>query len=184
MRDEEADRRASAIAIRSAFCSAIAFGTSSPSDDAEVREDDEREHECDTARRGSSEIAREERLADGAEGDPEDRDPDLHRSDEANRVVHQVERRPRAAPALRPRAPPAAPRRAVTSAYSAATKTAFPSTSRRTRAIRAASLTPQPATPGRSRLERMRPDARGAGTGRQLAFHFRPQYRRRDRRPS
>ena len=59
--------------------------------DAEVGEDQEREHERDPVRDDGVEVAREQRLADGAERDPEDGDPDLHGADELDRMVHQVE---------------------------------------------------------------------------------------------
>ena len=42
----------------------------------------------------------DERLADRAHRDAGDRDPDLHRADEAHGVVHQRERVARPAPAL------------------------------------------------------------------------------------
>ncbi len=86
---------------------------------------------------------REQRLADGAEEDREDRDADLHRRDEPDGVVHEAQRRLGAATAalgalLQPRA-----RRPVMRAYSAATKTAFPSTSRNTMTMRREVLTPR-----------------------------------------
>ena len=59
--------------------------------DAEVREDQERERVGDPVRDGRVEVAGEQRLADGAERDPEDGDPDLDGADELDRMVHQVE---------------------------------------------------------------------------------------------
>ena len=61
--------------------------------DAEVGEDQECERVGDRVRERGVEVVGQERLADGTEGDPEDRDPDLDRADELDRVVHQVERR-------------------------------------------------------------------------------------------
>ena len=60
--------------------------------DAEVGEDQECERVGDRVRERGVEVVGQERLADGTEGDPEDRDPDLDRADELDRVVHQVER--------------------------------------------------------------------------------------------
>ena len=79
--------------------------------DREVREDRERDQEGDRVRERRLHEPGEQRLADGAEQDREDRDPDLHRRDEPDRVVHETKRRLRAAPAslgafLQPRSPP------------------------------------------------------------------------------
>ena len=80
--------------------------------DAEVGEDQEREHVRDPVRERRVEVARQERLADGTEGDPEDGDPDLDGADELDRVVHQVERGARTAAAgLRVRLEARPPRR-------------------------------------------------------------------------
>ena len=49
-------------------------------DDAEVGQDQEREQEGDAARDPVVEVARDERLPEGTEEDPEDGDPDLDRA--------------------------------------------------------------------------------------------------------
>ena len=104
-RERKSIGTASASASISARCSATAFGTSSPSDDAEVRQHRERDHEGDTAGQ-EVEVARDERLADRAERDPDDRDPDLDGRDEPDRLVHRL-----AAPFVRRGCrPPRAPR--------------------------------------------------------------------------
>ena len=80
-------------------------------DDGEVGQDRERDQERDRVRERRIHQAREERLADGTEQDGRDRDPDLNGRDEAHRVVHQPERRTRAAAAAqRPLLEPAPPR--------------------------------------------------------------------------
>ena len=70
-----------------------------PERDAEVGQDQEREHVRDPVREPRVEVAREQWLADGAERDPKDGDPDLHGADELDRMVHQVEGGPRPAAA-------------------------------------------------------------------------------------
>ena len=55
--------------------------------------------------------SRDDRRADRAEQDPEDRDADLNRADEPHWLVHELERRPRSATsALGPRLETAPPR--------------------------------------------------------------------------
>ena len=96
----------------SAFSSAIAFGTSSPSTTLRyVRITNEITYESQPgdAKYGSKKL-RDERLADGTEQDPEDRDPDLDGADEADRAVHEPQRRRARAAAvasrpLQPRSP-------------------------------------------------------------------------------
>ena len=80
--------------------------------DAQVGQDQERDEEGDAARDPVVEVAREQRLAQGTEQDPEHRDPDLDRGDEAHGLVEQPERRPRpAVAALRQLLEAGAPRR-------------------------------------------------------------------------
>ena len=67
--------------------------------DGEVREDRERDRERDAGREGWLEEVGEQRLADGADEDGEHGDADLDEADEPDRLVHQAERRLRAAPA-------------------------------------------------------------------------------------
>ena len=79
--------------------------------DAQVRQDGERDHEGDAARE-EVEVARDERLADRTEGDPDDGDPDLDGRDEPDGLVHQPERGARRpAAALRALLEPVAARR-------------------------------------------------------------------------
>ncbi len=61
--------------------------------DAEVGQDQERERVGDPVRERRVEVVGQERLPDRAQGDAEDGDPDLDRTDELDRMVHQVERR-------------------------------------------------------------------------------------------
>ena len=68
-------------------------------DDREVREDRERDEERDGVRQRRLHELGEQGLADGTEQDREDRDPDLHRRDEADGIVHEAKRRLRAAAA-------------------------------------------------------------------------------------
>jgi hypothetical protein len=80
-------------------------------DDREVGQDRERDQERHGVRQRRLHEPRQQRLADGTEQDREDRDPDLHGRDEADRVVHQAERRLRAPSAtlgtfLQARSPP------------------------------------------------------------------------------
>ena len=85
----------------------------------------------------------DQRLADGADEDREDRDAELVRADEAHRLVHEAERDvARRARRLSARSSRRA-RRAVMSAYSAATNTALPSTRRSTITMRRKTLTPR-----------------------------------------
>src|SRR6185295_1819596 len=58
-------------------------------DEAEVREDDERDQECPRSPDVRLEVVRYERLADRTEEDREHGDPDLERRDEPGRLVHQ-----------------------------------------------------------------------------------------------
>ena len=76
--------------------------------DGEVREDRERDRERDAGRERWLEEVGEQRLADGADEDGEHGDADLDESDEPDRLVHQAERRLRAAPAARAPSPPGA----------------------------------------------------------------------------
>ena len=76
--------------------------------DAEVRDDRERQDEADPRRQGVAEELADERLRHRAGDDPERRDPDLNRRDDAHRVVHQAQGG-RHAPSL-PRGERGAPR--------------------------------------------------------------------------
>ena len=69
-------------------------------DDRDVREEREREEEADGARERRLHQVGDQGLADGADQDREDRDPELRRADEAHGLVHQAKRDARAPPAL------------------------------------------------------------------------------------
>ncbi len=83
--------RASTIATVSQRWSVIAFGTSSPRTTLRYVRTRNASDERDAAGQEAEE-ARDERLAEGAEQDPEDGDPDLDRRDVAHRLVHEPER--------------------------------------------------------------------------------------------
>ena len=134
-------------------------GARSPSAPARPRRDRRRsgwrsEQEGDRPRHERLEEVRHERLTDRTEEDREDRDPDLHRRDEAHRLVHEAEGRPR--PSACPVSPSPEPRRVE------------PLRGRTPRARR-------PRSPGRgerperSEVRRSRPVSRGADTRREVA---------------
>ena len=129
-----------ATASLSARWSAIDFGTSSPRTTLRyVRMRNERMNAISSGIQSSK--SPRERRSDRAEEDAEDGDADLHRRDEADRLVeHREGRLGSTVPAFAISSRRG--RRAVTSAYSAATKMAFPSTSRRMIGMRRKSLTP------------------------------------------
>ena len=106
---EQSSGTASAIASTSALLERDRLRHELAEDDGEVRQDREGDQERDGRRERRLHQAREQRLADGTEEDRGDGDPDLHGRDEADRVVHQAERRARpAAAALGPLLEPAA----------------------------------------------------------------------------
>ena len=69
--------------------------------DGEVGEDREGDEEADRRRERWLHQVRDQRLADGAEEDREDRDPELDGRDEPHGLVHQPKRRSRAPAAAR-----------------------------------------------------------------------------------
>ena len=90
----------STTASRSAFCSATAFGTSSPSTTETYVRSANAMRKLTVPESGGSIRSEIKRLADGADEDREDRDPELRRADEAHGLVHQAKRDAGAAPAL------------------------------------------------------------------------------------
>ena len=69
--------------------------------DGEVGQDGEGDEEAHRRRQGWLHQIRDQRLADGADQDREDRDPELRRGDETNGLVHHPQRRTSAPTALR-----------------------------------------------------------------------------------